>query len=65
MDNTLLRVKALQCELAEIVERNRQYLEKKRHSPNERADHEAWRERVYEIRSELFAVMEKSTQKAA
>ena len=62
MDKTHLsnRVKALQHEIAEIAEHNRQYFEKKRHSPNEQAQHQAWTERIYEIRAELYALMERT-----
>lgn len=54
------RVKALRREIAQIAERNRQYFEKSRHSPNERAEYESWKERVYEIRAELFALLASS-----
>ena len=62
MDNGNLssRVKALRREIAEISEHNRQYLEKNRHSPNEQAEHEAWKERIQEIRAELFALLERT-----
>jgi hypothetical protein len=58
--NLLNRVKELRREIAEIAEHNRQYLEKNRHSPNERAEHEAWTERIQEIRAELFALLERT-----
>ena len=52
------RVKALRREIAEIAEHNRQYVEKNRHSPNEQAEHEVWKDRIQEIRAELFALLE-------
>ena len=52
------RVKALRREIAEIAEHNRQYVEKNDHSPNERAEHEVWKDRIQEIRAELFALLE-------
>jgi len=52
------RVKALQRELAEIAAHNRHYFTKKRHSSTDRAQHQELRERVYQIRSELYALME-------
>jgi hypothetical protein len=54
------RVNTLQRELLQIAEHNRDYFTKETHSANERAQHEAWRERVYEIRAELFALMERT-----
>jgi len=54
------RVKALQRELAEIAEHNRQYFSKRNHAANERAQHEVWIARVYEIRAELRGLMERS-----
>jgi hypothetical protein len=54
------RVKALQREIAEIAEHNRQYFAKRNHSPNERAQHEVWIQRVYEIRAELRSLMERT-----
>jgi hypothetical protein len=54
------RVKALQRELAEIAEHNRQYFSKRNHSANERAQHEVWIARVYEIRAELRGLMERT-----
>jgi hypothetical protein len=66
MESLSNRVKALRREIAQIAERNRQYFEKTRHSPNEQAEHEAWKERVYEIRDELFALLNSSeAQKTA
>ena len=52
------RVKALQRELVEIAAHNRQYFTRKRHSPTDKAQHQELRERVYQIRSELYALME-------
>jgi hypothetical protein len=54
------RVKELRREIAEIAEHNRRYLEKNRHSPNEQAEHEARKERVREIRAELFGLLERT-----
>ena len=54
------RVKALQRELAEIAEHNRQYFRKRNRSANERAQHEVWIERVYAIRAELRGLMERT-----
>ena len=54
------RVKALQRELAEIAEHNRQYFRKRNRSANERAQHEVWIERVYAIRAELRELMERT-----
>ena len=51
---------ALQRELLEIAKHNRDYFAKEKHSPNERAEHEAWKERVYEIRAELYAMTERT-----
>jgi succinate dehydrogenase/fumarate reductase flavoprotein subunit len=59
------RVKALQQELAEIAEHNRQYFAKRKHTPQNRAQHHELRERLYKIRAELYALMKKSTPKAA
>jgi hypothetical protein len=53
------RVKALQRELAQIAEHNRQYFTKKSHSSMERAQHQELRERVYQIRAELYALLER------
>jgi len=62
MDHSYLseRVKALQRELAEIAEHNRQYFAKKRHTPRAMAQHRELRERVYQIRAELYALMERT-----
>jgi hypothetical protein len=54
------RVKALQRELVEISEHNRQYFAKKRHTPMAMAQHRELRERVYQIRTELYALMEQT-----
>jgi hypothetical protein len=54
------RVKALQFELAEVAEHNRQYFAKKRHSQKDKAQHRELRERVYQIRAELYALMEQT-----
>ena len=62
MDSAYLlsRVDTLQRELLEIAAHNREYLKKREHSANERAEHQAWMQRVYEIRAELFALMERT-----
>jgi len=52
------RVKALQRELAEIAAHNLHYFARKRHSPTDKAQHQELRERVYQIRSELYTLME-------
>ena len=54
------RVKDLQRELTEIAEHNRRYFAKRSHSANERAQHKVWIDRVYEIRAELRALMERA-----
>ena len=51
---------ALQNELLQIAEQYRRYFTNENHSPNERAEHEAWKERVYEIRAELYAMTERT-----
>jgi succinate dehydrogenase/fumarate reductase flavoprotein subunit len=58
------RVKALQQELAQIAEHNRQYFAKRKHTPQDRAHHQELRERVYKIRADLYGLIEKSTQRA-
>ena len=62
MDHAYLseRVKALQRELTEIAQHNRQYFAKKSHSPTARAQHKELRERLYQIRSELYALLDSS-----
>jgi hypothetical protein len=52
------RVKTLQRELVEIAAHNRQYFTRKRHSSTAKAQHQELRERVYQIRAELYALME-------
>jgi hypothetical protein len=52
------RVPALQRELVEITEHDREYFAKKRHSANERAQHKEFRERFYKIRAELRELLE-------
>jgi hypothetical protein len=54
------RVKALQRELVEIAVHNRQYFAKAHHSATDKAKHRELRERVYQIRAELYALMEKT-----
>jgi len=54
------RVNALQRELLEIAEHNRQYFAKRSHSPTATAQHKELRERVYQIRAELYALMERT-----
>jgi len=53
-------VKALQLELVEIAEHNRQYFAKKSHSSTAKMQHKELRERVYQIRAELYALMERT-----
>jgi len=53
------RVKALQLELAEIADHNRQYFARKSHSSTAKAQHRELRERVYQIRAELRTLMER------
>jgi hypothetical protein len=53
------RVKALQLELAEIAEHNRQYFAKEIHTPQEKAQHQNLRERLYQIRAELYTLVKK------
>ena len=62
MDHAYLssRVKALQLELVEIAEHNRQYFAKKSHSSTAKVQHKELRERVYQIRAELYALMERT-----
>ena len=62
MDHAYLssRVKALQQEIADIAERNRQYFAKRGHSPTAKAQHKELRERLYQIRAELYALMERT-----
>jgi len=62
MDHAYLseRVKALQRELAEIAEHNRHYFAKKSRSPTARAQHKELRERLYQIRAELYSLMERT-----
>ena len=62
MDHAYLsnRVKALRRELVEIADHNRQYFAEKYHSPKDRAKHVELRERVYQIRTELYALMERT-----
>src|SRR5256885_14868508 len=59
MDHAYLseRVKALQRELSQIAEHNRQYFAKRGHSPTAKARHKELRERLYQIHSELHALM--------
>jgi hypothetical protein len=54
------RVKALQHELVEIAEHNRQYFAHRSHTPTAKAQYKEWRERVYQIRAELYALMERT-----
>ncbi|PYV99237.1 MAG: hypothetical protein DMG89_08445 [Acidobacteria bacterium] len=53
------RLKALRRELVEIAEHNRQYFAKKNHSRSEKAQHKQLRERIYQIRAELYSLIEK------
>jgi hypothetical protein len=62
----LSRVNTLQRELLQIAEHYRAYFSEENHASNEQSHHEAWRERVYEIRAELYALMDSSeAQKTA
>jgi len=54
------RVNALQRELAKIAEHNREYFASKTHSATDRAHHQELRERVYQIRAELYALLERT-----
>jgi hypothetical protein len=54
------RVKSLQRELVEIAEHNRQYVATTRHSQTEKARHQELRERLYQIRAELYSLLEKT-----
>ena len=62
MDHAYLssRVKALQQEIADIAERNRQYFAKRGHSPTAKAQHKELRERLYQIHSELHVLLDSS-----
>jgi hypothetical protein len=62
MDHARLsdRLKDLQRELAEISEHNRQYFSSRNHSPSQRAQHDEFITRVYAIREELRAMMERT-----
>jgi len=62
MDHAYLseRVKALQRELSEIAEHNRQYFAKRSHSPTAKARYKELRERLYQIHSELHALLDSS-----
>jgi len=53
-------VNALQHELAKIAEHNREYFASKTHSATDRAHHQELRERVYQIRAELYALLERT-----
>ena len=53
-------MKALQQELADIAERNRQYFVRRRQSPTAKAQHKELRERLYQIRAALYALMERT-----
>lgn len=59
------RVKTLQHELVKIAEHNRKYFTKRKHTPAENSQHKELRERVFQIRAELCALIEKSMQRAA
>jgi len=54
------RVEALRRELAEIGDHNRRYFTKKSHPPQQRAEHQNLRERVRQIRAELYDLKERS-----
>jgi hypothetical protein len=50
----------LQRELLQIAEHYRHYCTEENHSTKERAQHEEESERVFEIRAELFALIERT-----
>jgi hypothetical protein len=54
------RIKALQRELSEIAQHNRKYFTRKHHSPMDKSQHQQLRERVYQIRAELYALIERT-----
>jgi hypothetical protein len=63
MDRAYLfnRVKALQREIAEIARHNRQYFGRKHHSSKDQAQYQEMRQRIYQIRAELYALIEGTT----
>ena len=62
MDHAYLseRVKALQRELSQIANHNRKYFAKRGHSSTAKAQHKELRERLYQIRAELYALLKRS-----
>ena len=54
------RIKALQREIAEIAQHNRRYFARKRHTLVDKAKHQNMRQRIYEIRAELYALIEET-----
>jgi transcription elongation GreA/GreB family factor len=54
------QLKALQRELLQIAEHNRQYFARKHHTLTERAQYRGMRERVYKIRAELYSLRERT-----
>ena len=54
------QLKALQRELLQIAEHNRQYFVRKQHTLTERAQHREMRERVHKIRAELYSLIERT-----
>jgi hypothetical protein len=62
MDHAYLseRLKALQRELSQIAEHNRRYFAKRGHAPTAKARHKELRQRLYQIHSELHALLERT-----
>ena len=62
MDHRYLsgRVKALQNELVEIAEHNHKYFATKDHSAVQKFHHQELRKRVYQIRAELYSLIERT-----
>jgi len=54
------RVENLRRELAEIAGHNRRYVTKKRHSHEEKFQHQQLQDRVREIRNDLFVLIERT-----
>ena len=52
------RIKALQRELSEIAQHNRTYFKRKHHSPKDESHHLELQERIYQIRAELYVLIE-------
>jgi len=54
------RIESLRGELTEVAEHNRQYFSRKNHSADEGAQHRQLQDRVHQIRSELYALFERT-----